>query len=236
MFLLSKIQDVLFLDIETVSLHADYDELEGMDKYLWDRTARYINPEEQTDSVMYEGAGIFAEFGRIVCICVGNIGKEPGCEFLKLRCFYNDDEQLLLLEFKAFLQKLNPETILCAHNGKSFDFPFICRRMLINGIELPEILNNRIQKSPELQHLDTLEFWKFGDYAHFTSLEHLAHLFKIETSKKDFDRSSVQKVYYKQNDLQRIVDYCYNDVVTVAQLLLRFNNQNTIRTENIYYV
>ncbi len=236
MFLRSKIQDVLFLDIETVSLHAEYDDLEGMDKYLWDRKARYINSDELTDSERYADAGVFAEFGRIVCICVGNIGKEPNCEFLKLRCFYNDDERFLLLEFKAFLQKLNPQTILCAHNGKAFDFPFICRRMLINGIEIPEILNQCSNKAPELQHLDTLEYWKFGDYKHFTSLEHLAYLFKIETSKKDFDRSSVQKVYYKQNDLQRIVDYCYNDVVTVAQLLLRFNNQNTIRTENIYYV
>lgn len=198
MFLLSKIQDVLFLDIETVSLHA--------------------------------------ESGRIVCICVGIIGKEPNCEFLKLRCFYNDDEHLLLLEFKAFLQKLNPSTILCAHNGKAFDFPFICRRMLINGIAIPEILNNGTHKAPELQHLDTLEYWRFGDHGHFTSLEQLAQLFKIETSNKDFDHSVVHKVHYKQNDLQRIVDYCFNDVVTVAQLLLRFNNQNTIRTENIYYV
>jgi uncharacterized protein YprB with RNaseH-like and TPR domain len=198
MFLRSKIQDVLFLDIETVSPHAEH--------------------------------------GRIVCICVGNIGKEPSCDFLKLRCFYNDDERLLLLEFNAFLQKLNLSTILCAHNGKVFDFPFICRRMLIHGIEIPEILSNGTHKAPELQHLDTLEYWKFGDHGHFTSLAQLAQLFKIETSTNDFDRSVVQKVNYKQNDLQHIVDYCYNDVVTVAQLLLRFSNQNTIRTENIYYV
>lgn len=236
MFLRSKIQDVLFLDIETVPLYAEYDELEGMEKYLWDRTARYINTEEETDSETYAQAGVYAEFGRIVCICVGNIGIDNECEFLKLRCFYNDDERNLLLEFKSFLQKLNTATILCAHNGKAFDFPFICRRMLINGIELPEIFVNSENKSSELQHLDTLEFWKFGDYQHFTSLEHLAHLFKLESSKKDIDRGSVQKVYYSQNDPQKIVDYCFNDVVTIAQLLLRFNNQNTIRTENIYYV
>ncbi|MCF8283714.1 MAG: 3'-5' exonuclease [Sphingobacteriales bacterium] len=236
MILRSKIQDVLFLDIETVPLHSEYEDLNDMEKYLWDRKARYINKDEQSDSEVYARAGIYAEFGRIVCICVGKIGKDVDCEFLKLRCFYNDDERNLLLEFKAFLQKLNPSTLLCAHNGKEFDFPFICRRMLINGIELPDILNIAGKKPWELQHLDTLELWKFGDFKHFTSLELLAYIFKIDTPKDDIDGSMVHKVYYKENNLQRIVDYCYKDVVTIAQLLLRFNNQNTIRTENIYYV
>lgn len=232
----SRIQDVLFLDIETAPLHAEYEELEGIDKYLWDRTARYIHSDDHSDSVKYENAGVYAEFGRIVCICVGKIGNDTNGEFLKLRCFYNDDEHLLLLEFNAFLQKLHPDTKLCAHNGKEFDFPFICRRLLINGIELPEILNVSGKNPWELPLIDTSELWRFGSLTNTTSLEHLAHLFKIESLKKDFDGHSVQKVYYKQNDLQRIVDYCYNDVITIAQLLLRFNNQKTIRTENIYYV
>ncbi len=236
MILRSKIQDVLFLDIETVPLHAEYEELNDIEKHMWDRKARYINKGEQSSADVYERAGIYAEFGRIICICVGKIGTDKDGEFLKLRCFYNEDEYHLLLEFKAFLQKLNPNTVLCAHNGKEFDFPFICRRMLVNGIELPEILNIAGKKPWEVQHIDTLELWKFGDYKHFTSLELLAFIFNIESPKGDIDGSLVHNVYYQQNDLQRIIDYCYKDVVTIAQLLLRFNNRDTIPTENIYYV
>lgn len=236
MILRSKIQDVLFLDIETVPQHAEYEDMNDVEKHMWDRKARYINKGDQSGAEVYERAGIYAEFGRIICICVGKIGKDNDIEFLKLRCFYNEDEHSLLLEFKAFLQKLNPNTVLCAHNGKEFDFPFICRRMLVNGIELPEILNIAGKKPWELQHLDTLELWKFGDYKHFTSLELLAFIFNIESPKGDIDGSMVHNVYYQQNDLQRIIDYCYKDVVTIAQLLLRFNNRETIPTENIYYV
>ncbi len=231
----SPIQDVLFLDIETAPIHAEYNDLEGIDKYLWDRSARYIDNDHSEDN-HYQNAKSHAEFARIVCICVGKIGKDDNGEFLKLRCFYNEDEQKLLLEFNSFLLKLNNNTKLCAHNGKEFDFPFIGKRMLINGIELPSILNFTGKNPWEVPHIDTSELWRFGSVKQIATLEHLAHLFKIESIKNDFEGENSQKVYYKQNELQRIVDYCYNDVITIAQLLLRFNNQKTIRTENIYYV
>lgn len=173
---------------------------------------------------------------RIFCICVGKIGNDEDCEFLKLRCFYNDDERYLLLEFRAFLQKLNPQTVLYAHNGKEFDFPLIEQRMLVNNIELPDIFNKTEKNLWELRLLDTVEFWKFSGIERYTSLELLSYIFKIESPSAKAEQTSAKREANHANDLERIVDYCYKDVVTIAQLLLRFNNQNTIRTENIYYV
>jgi DNA polymerase elongation subunit (family B) len=176
------------------------------------------------------------ENNSIICICVGKIGSDEQDNFLKLRCFYNENEYLLLLEFNAFLQKLKPETVLYAHNGKEFDFPFIAHRMSLYEIELPEILSKNGNKLMELQLLDTKDFWGYFGLKAYTSLEFLSYIFKIDKPSNQQVSNKLHTEYYFQNDLQRVIDYCYRDVVTIAQLLLRFNNQNTIRTENIYYV
>lgn len=229
MILRSKIQDVLFLNIETVPLHDTYEEMSHFEKFFWNR--------EKRNSENYATAANYAEFGRIMFICVGNIGKDNECDFLKLRCFYNEDEKKLLIEFNSFLLNLTSNTSLCAYNGKAFDFPFICRRMLIHGIELAPILQNLIlSESNKDLILDTLDIWRFGEKHHYTSLNHLAHLFDIETYNEEEILTSQSKFYYLQNDLQKVVDFCYSKIITNAQLLLRFINQNTIRTENIYYV
>ncbi len=234
-----EIQDVLFLDIETAPMCPSFSDLDPSTQYLWEKKSLQLAKHTNIDSPsnQYERAGIYAEFGRIICICVGKISKDAqGKYYLKLRSFYNDDEQRLLLEFKSFLDLLSPQTVLCAHNGKEFDFPYICRRMLINQMVLPNILNIAGKKPWEVHHLDTMELWKFGDYKHYTSLELLAHVFNIESPKQDIDGSMVHKVYYEENDPQRIVDYCYRDVITIAQLLLRFQTEELIHSENIYYV
>lgn len=204
MILRSEIQDVLFLDIE-------------------------INPANHSQKGLSDAVN-----ATIVCICVGKIGTDEQDNFLKLRCFYNENEFYLLLEFKSFLQKLKPETILYAHNGRDFDFPFIIQRMRANNIELPEVLMFSENKLMELNLIDTKDFWSNFGLKSYTSLEFLSYIFKID--KPNNQALSLNTEYYHQNELQRIIDYCYRDVVTIAQLLLRFNNQNTIRTENIYYV
>lgn len=234
-----EIQDVLFLDIETAPLRPCFSDLDPGEQYLWIKKSNQLPKHStiQSNDYFYDRAGIYAEFGRIVCICVGKIGRDEHKKpYLKLRSFYNDEEDKLLIEFQHFLLRLNPQTVLCAHNGKEFDFPYLCRRMLINQLSLPPILNIAGKKPWEVSHLDTMELWKFGDYKHYTSLELLAHVFNIESPKTDINGSMVHKVYYEENDPQRIIEYCYKDVITIAQLLLRFQSEELIQSENIYYV
>ncbi len=217
-----NLSDVLFLDIETVPASPNFDAVSGKMKKLWEKKAEQLrrNNPEQTADTLYSRAGIYAEFGKIVCI---SCGFANGKQF-RIKSYYSDDEKILLEEFKQLLDNhyTSKSKLLCAHNGKEFDFPYIARRMLINGIELPEIINLAGKKPWEVRHLDTLELWKFGDYKHFTSLELLAAIFDIPTPKDDIDGSMVGQVYWEEKDLERIVVYCQKDVITIAQLLRRY--------------
>jgi len=140
-------------------------------------------------------------------------------------------------EFAEMLNKhyANPQNLLCAHNGKEFDFPYIARRMLILGIELPGIINMAGKKPWEIRHLDTMELWKFGDYKHYTSLELLAAIFNISTPKDDIDGSMVGKVYWMDKELKRIVEYCQKDVVTIVQLLRKYLGLPLIKDPDIAF-
>lgn len=180
--------------------------------------------EGKSPAEMYENAGIFAEFGKIVCISVGYFARERE---LRIKSFYGDDEKELLNNFCGLLNQYfySREHVLCAHNGKEFDFPYIARRMLVNGIRLPLILNTAGKKPWEVKHLDTMELWKFGDYKSFVSLNLLAAVFDIPTPKDDIDGSQVGEVYWKMHDLERIVQYCQKDVLTVAQIFLKYRNE-----------
>ncbi|MBI2271244.1 MAG: 3'-5' exonuclease [Bacteroidetes bacterium] len=224
-----KIEDILFLDIETVPVTYKYDDLNDNARKLWDNKFRFQTAE--TPEVLYKKAGIFAEFARIICISVGLMSDKN----FRLKSFYGNDEKLLLTEFASMLNKHynKKEHRLCAHNGKEFDYPFIARRMLINGIKLPDILNIAGKKPWEVNLLDTMELWKFGDYKNFTSLNLLAHIFDIPTPKDDIDGSDVSRVYYEEKNLKRIVTYCQKDVLTVAQVLLRFKGEPLIKAEQV---
>jgi DNA polymerase elongation subunit (family B) len=223
--MLSEVRDIIFLDIETVAHHYDYQALDERMKSQWARKASYFRRDTNlTDEDVYrDRAGIYAEFGKVVCIAVGKfIETESGEIVLRTKSYSGNDEKVLLLEFKSMLERMDPmSTRLCAHNGKEFDFPYLCRRMLINCIQLPSILNLSGRKSWEVQHLDTMELWKFGDYKHFTSLDLLATIFNIPSSKSGIDGSQVNAVYHVENGLDRIVEYCVRDVVVLAQLFLK---------------
>jgi len=228
-----KLENVLFLDIETVPQLSDFSDLDERFKYLWEKKAEIIkrNRPESTADQLYSSAGIYAEFGKIVCISCGFInGKE-----FRIKSFYGDDEKILLEEFAEMLLQHydNNYSLLCAHNGKEFDFPYIARRMLICGISIPEILNLAGKKPWEVRHLDTMELWKFGDYKHYTSLELLAAVFSIPTPKDDIDGSMVGHVYWVEKDLDRIVKYCQKDVITIAQLLRRYLGMDLIKESDI---
>lgn len=229
--------NILFLDIETVSQFQNYQHLPEDWKELWDLKAGIINRnrELETSESSYPRAAIYAEFGKIVCISCGCIQSASGENKLIIKSYANDDEKLLLTEFADMLQKWSgdAEKFLCAHNGKEFDYPYICRRMVINNIEIPEILKISGRKPWEIRHLDTMELWKFGDFKSFTSLKLLAKVLGIPSPKDDIDGSMVNQVYWQEENLSRIVEYCQKDVVTLAQVLLRFHCKPLIKPENV---
>jgi DNA polymerase elongation subunit (family B) len=232
----AEYKEILFLDIETVALVESHEKLDERLKVQWARKASFLKrTEEQTDADLFNTrAGIYAEFGKIVSIAIGMFTEnEQGELVLKTKYFTSHNEAELLKEFIQLLEKLGPDTKLCAHNGKEFDFPYLSRRILINGITLPQVLDLSGKKPWEIAHLDTLELWKFGDYKHYTSLDLLAAIFNIPTSKGVMDGSQVNEVYYKEQDLKKISTYCVGDVIAVAQLYLRMKGKPLISPNNI---
>ncbi len=236
-------ENVLFLDIETVSQFPSYELMSGLFKIFWDKKCEQLNKyndqdKRETPDELYNKAGIYAEFGKIICISCGFLKNTDKGTTLRIKSFYSDQEINILTEFNKLLDTSfnKPENLLCAHNGKEFDYPYIARRTLIRGLPLPKVLDIAGKKPWEVQHLDTLELWKFGDYKTFTSLDLLAAIFNIPTPKDDIDGSMVNKVYWTDKDLPRIVNYCQKDVVTVAQLYLKYKNKQPIEKKNITIV
>lgn len=233
-----KMNNILFLDIETVPQEQKWSLLSKTSQELFEKKTQYQRKEEFTAEEFYDRAGIWAEFGKIICISVGYFIEVENIKQLRLTSFFGDDEHQILLDFKKLLDKhfAKKSSILCAHNGKEFDFPFIARRMIVHQIDLPKKLNLFGKKPWEVPHLDTLELWKFGDYKHYTSLKLLTSILGIPSPKDDIDGSEVAKVYYQEKNLQRIVSYCEKDTIAVAQILLRFNNEPLLSKENIISV
>ncbi len=234
-------KNILFLDIETVASTDRYASLDERIKVQWARKANFFRQREdgQTDEdLFHERAGIYAEFGKIIVIAIGKLTEnEKGDRGLKTKYFASHDEGRLLVDFVMALEKMDTTQLkLCAHNGKEFDFPYLSRRMLVNGIALPSTLNLSGKKSWDIPHLDTMEMWKFGDYKHYTSLDLLAAIFNIPTSKGELDGSKVNHVYYQEKDIKKIAEYCVGDVVAVAQLFLKLKGLALMPAENIIHV
>jgi 3'-5' exonuclease len=231
------VNNILFLDIETVPQYSSYQQLPEEWKQLWDIKAGYLirNKEDETFETIYPRAGIYAEFGKIICISCGIVHGSGDQKKISLKSFAGDNEALVLHGFADMLKKwtANEQRYLCAHNGKEFDFPYLCRRMIINNIPIPSLLSMAGKKPWEVNHLDTMELWKFGDFKNYTSLNLLAHTLGIPTPKDDIDGSLVWEVYWKDKDLQRIVTYCQKDVVTVIQVLLRMLGEAQVRPDSI---
>lgn len=233
-----SLHEILFLDIETVPQLAHWDELSQENQLLFEQKTHYQRKDEISVEEFYERGGIWAEFGKIICISVGYFVIQKNEKQFRVRSFFGDDEYTILSDFKVLLDKhfSKKEHVLCAHNGKEFDFPFIARRMIINQIELPKKLNLFGKKPWEVPHLDTLELWRFGDYKHYTSLKLLTAILGIPSPKDDIDGSEVAKVYYQEKNIDRIVTYCEKDTIAVAQILLKFNNENLLNENQIVRV
>jgi predicted PolB exonuclease-like 3'-5' exonuclease len=233
-----KIGNILFLDIETVPAYRALLDVPEKMRTLWEKKSSYLKKENETPGDLYARAGIFAEFGKIICICTGMIGLQDEKRVLRLKSFYAADERTLLLEFADLVNRLSQkkEIDLCAHNGREFDFPYIARRMLINRLTLPALFDIAGKRPWEIRHIDTLELWKFGDHKHYTSLDLLTSVFEITSPKTDIDGSQVARVYWEDHDLKRIVEYCRRDVIAIAQLLLRFKGEEMLDPENIVVI
>lgn len=228
---------VLFLDIETVPDRENFDQLSDYRKELWAQKSAYQRKEEETPETFYRKAGIWAEFGKIVCISVGYFILQKNLRNFRIKTFFGEEEQLLL-DFKELLDNhFNLRNqILCAHNGKEFDFPYIARRMIIRGVDLPKSLNLFGKKPWEIPHIDTMHLWRFGDFKHYTSLKLLAEVLGIPSPKDDIDGSEVARVFYVDKNIDRIVNYCEKDVLTIAQVILRFKNEPLLKTNEIIWL
>jgi hypothetical protein len=229
-----NLEHLLFLDIETVPESEHFSGLGEIKQELWAQKTRYQRKEETEPGEFYENAGIWAEFGKIVCISAGYFTWKGEHRNFRVTSFYGDEVKILK-EFTRLLKEHfgKPNQLLCAHNGKEFDFPYIARRMIINGISLPGKLDLFGKKPWEVPHLDTMELWKFGDYKHYTSLKLLAHILGIPSPKEDMDGSMVREVYYTEKDLDRIISYCELDVITLAQVFLRLRNDPLLQDNEI---
>lgn len=225
----------LFIDIETVPVVGDYGHLSTIMQEQWERKAKNLRPKDPEDSgaarLFRDNAAIFAEFGKVVCIGIGALSEKDGGWQMTLKAFTDDDEKLLLKRFCEAITsftKRHPSLILTGHNIKEFDIPYICRRMVIHGMDLPDCMQLHGKKPWEVAHIDTMELWKFGDKKSFTSLALLAEVLGIPTPKDDINGSEVGRVYYEEHNLQRIADYCLKDVLTTARIFLRLSNIHDI--------
>jgi predicted PolB exonuclease-like 3'-5' exonuclease len=235
-----RLENLLLIDIETASEHASFDGLNEDWKQLWEEKVQRQLPENVTAAEFYpQRAGVMAEFSKVICISVGYFKRENKALQLRLKSFYGDDEKILLQEFIAALQKMesaNNKWSFTGHNIKEFDIPFICRRLLINGLDIPRFLDFQNMKPWETNMIDTFQYWRFGDYKHYTSLKLLAAALNIPSPKDDIDGSMVGDVYWKEKNLERIVAYCEKDVVTTGNIVLRFKNLPLLTDDQVEIV
>lgn len=232
-----RLDNILFLDIETVPLEENFAQLDDEMKFLWEQKTQYQRRDEYTPEDFYDRAGIWAEFGKIICISVGYFIVKSDIRNFRVTSFIGEEKKILL-DFNNLLDNhfSQPQHLLCGHNAKEFDIPFIARRMIINSIPIPNKLNLFGKKPWEIPHLDTLELWKFGDYKHFTSLKLLTKILGIPSPKGDIDGSQVGHVFYVEKDIDRIVTYCEKDTIAVAQVFLRLRREELLIDEEVLHV
>tara|TARA_B100000902_G_scaffold398522_1_gene465578 strand:+ start:1782 stop:2501 length:720 start_codon:yes stop_codon:yes gene_type:complete len=233
------INKVLFIDIETVPIVYNFDSLSKDMKDIWKKKMVFLKNDEITYSDLYrKKAGLMAEFSKVICVSVGHVLSKQSRDSIRIKSFYGDDEYKILSEVISLLNKTieNKKYNICAHNGKEFDFPFLSKRIIINGLKLPKILDISGKKPWEINHLDTMELWRFGDYKNYISLKLLSKLFNIPNPKEDIEGSQVSKIYYEEKDLERIKKYCEKDTLTVAQIMLKFQGKPIIKDDHIELV
>lgn len=232
-----NLENILFLDIETVPEVENFADLDEEKQYLFDLKTQYQRKEDYTPEEFYDRAGIWAEFGKIVCISVGYFTFKGDIRHFRVTTFFGEEKKILT-DFSTLLNTYfnQPQHIMCGHNAKEFDFPFIARRMIINQVQIPNKLNLFGKKPWEVPHLDTLEMWKFGDFKHYTSLKLLTKVLNVPSPKDDISGNEVARVYYIDKDIDRIIIYCEKDVIAVAQIFLRLRREELLIEEEIIHI
>lgn len=230
--------NILFIDVETVAQQPSYELLDERGKELWNKKAALLKRTADTDTpaTLYERGGIYSEFGKIICISVGHLSTKNNLRTFRLKSFYGANEHELITGFFALLNQKTTPYLLCAHNGKEFDFAYIARRAVVNNLTLPKELQLQNKKPWDIHHLDTMELWRMGDYKAYTSLDLLAYTLGIATPKTDMDGSMVNATFWEDNNLEKIMNYCQRDVLTVAQVLLRMQGLPLITNEELLFV
>lgn len=235
-----SIENLFLIDIETVSCHQRFELLTDEWKDLWTEKIYKSLPDNTTPEEYYpKRAGILAEFAKVVCISIGYIKIENDIPQLRIKSFYSEDEKEILEKFidtVCQLQSKNNKWCFTGHNIKEFDIPFLCRRILVNNILIPDCFNFQAMKPWDVPVLDTLHLWRFGDFKHYTSLKLLAATLGVPSPKDDIDGSQVGEVYWTEKDVKRIAHYCQKDVATVANIILRFKNLPLLTDEQIILV
>jgi hypothetical protein len=235
----SPLQNLFFIDIETVSGQADFHLLDDGWKRLWtEKITRSLPPDTTAEEYYPQRAAILAEFAKVVCISFAYLKNEGDQWKLKVKSLYSDNEKELLSQFEETLKQLHAnqrQWVFAGHNIKEFDIPFLCRRILVNGMKLPEFMDFQNKKPWETPVLDTLHLWRFGDYKHYITLKLLAAVLGVPSPKDDIDGSQVGNVFWKEKDLKRIAEYCQKDVITVANILLKFNGLPLLADEHIVF-
>ena len=226
-----KIEHILFIDLETAPIQYRYNELSQTTKELWDKKILYV--KDTTPEQHYAKAGIFAEFAKVVCIGLGFMSNGK----FRTKAIAGENEKEILMEFSSLMKShfYKEEHFLCAHNGKEFDYPFLCRRLLVNQLPLPKLLQIQGFKPWNVKHLDTMEMWRFGDIKNFTSLNLLAHIFNIPSPKDDIDGSQIAQVFYEEKNIDRIKTYCIKDVVTLIRIYQCLKGLEPIQDSEIIY-
>jgi hypothetical protein len=251
---------IFFVDIETVPGCATHDELPTAHQPLWQKFCASRHAKEleggKTPAELFEKGGLYAEFGKVVCISVGMFHYlNDGTLAFRVKSFADDDECAVLRGFATMLGERRPygtklygattnirdrekvdhrndPFFLCAHNGREFDYGYLGRRMLICGQQIPPMLDMAGHKPWELPHLlDTMDLWKFGDTKGHISLPLLAGVFGIPSPKDDIDGSQVAHTYWVEKDLPRIVTYCEKDVITTARVFLHYSGKKDLWPE-----
>jgi predicted PolB exonuclease-like 3'-5' exonuclease len=234
------LENLILIDIETVPQHPDFDLLNEEWKQLWQEKTQRSLPDFTSPAEFYpQRAGVMAEFAKIICISIGYFTKQGNVLQLRLKSFYGDDEKILLQSFVAVLNQVetkNNKWIFAGHNIKEFDIPFICRRLLINGLSIPSYLDFQNMKPWDTNIVDTFQYWRFGDYKNYTSLKLLAAALGVPSPKDDIDGSMVAEVYWKEKNIDRIATYCQKDVLTTANIILRFKKMPLLKEDEVVIV
>jgi len=240
-----RTEDLIVIDIETASVSPAFNLLDVHWQELWQEKTERVLPEGLTPAEFYPmRAGVMAEFSKIVCISIGYFIKEQHLK-MRVKSFYGDDENKILSDFLQTVTKIesfNNKWCFAGHNIKEFDIPFICRRLLINGIPVPAYLDFQNMKPWETNIVDTFQYWRFGDYKNYTSLKLLAAAMGLPSPKDDIDGSMVGELYHKGTEeerdinMKRIAIYCQKDVVTTANIILRFKNITPVHEDDVEIV